>query len=177
MRRITSAIAVGAAVVGLLTACGSGGDSGNDTSSMRPPMKVAALGPFVGECGNVTDQEIATIGGLGQVTQVYKNAVGCNWQGPGLGSSSVTFASYRGSPLGREKAWVTAQGRNPETVDVGGHPGFQDATPDGTICDFAVQLGDDFFEWSTSSGAFGTPSPTPCDKNRKLAELTVQRMK
>ncbi len=177
MRRITSAIAVGAAVVGLLTACGSGDDSNSDTSSMRPPMKVAALGPFVGECGSVTDQEIATVGGLGQVTQAYKNAVGCNWQGPGLGGASVTFASYRGSPLGREKAWVTAQGRNPETVDVGGHAGFQDATPDGTICDFAVQLGDDFFEWSTSSGVFGTPSPTPCDKNRKLAELTVQRMK
>jgi hypothetical protein len=177
MRRITSALATGVAVAALLTACGSGGSSGNDTASMRPPMKVAQPGPFLGECGNVTDQEVSTVGEFGQITQEYKNSVGCSWQGPGMGGASVTFASYRGSPLGREKAWVTAQGRNPETIDVGGHSGFQDATPDGTICDLAVQLGDDFFEWSTSSGVFGTPSPTPCDKNRKLAELTVQRMK
>lgn len=177
MRRITSAIAMGAAIAALLTACGSGSSSGDDNGSVRPPMKVAAPGPFVGECGNVTDQEVGDIGGLGAIAQEYKNAVGCSWQAGGLGGASVTFASYRGSPLGRERAWVTAQGRNPETVDVGGHPGFQDATPDGTICDFAVQLGDDFFEWSTSAGAFGGHDATPCDKNRKLAELTVQRMK
>ncbi|WP_067673424.1 DUF3558 domain-containing protein [Nocardia miyunensis] len=177
MRRMTSALVTGAAIMALLTACGSGGDSNSSTSSMRPPMKVAALGPFVGECGSVTDDEVRDIGGLGQISAEYKNSVGCNWQATGLDGASVTFASYRGSPLGREKAWVTAQGRNPETIDVGGHTGFQDATPDGSICDLAVQLGDDFFEWSTSSGLFGTANATPCDKNRKLAELTVQRLK
>jgi hypothetical protein len=177
MRRITSAVVTGAAIVALLTACGSGSNSTDDSSSVRPPMKVATPGPFVGECGGVTDQEVSGIGGLGQISEEYKNAVGCSWQATGLGAASVTFASYRGSPLGRERAWVTAQGRNPETIDVGGHSGFQDATLDGSICDFAVQLGDDFFEWSTSSGVFGGHDATPCDKNRKLAELTVQRMK
>jgi hypothetical protein len=175
--RITSAIVTGMAAAVLLTACGSGGKSSNDTPAVRPPAKVAALGPFIGECGNVTDDEVRDVGGLGQVSRSFKNSVGCNWQAAGFGSPSITFASYRGSPLGREKAWVTAQGRNPEDIDVGGHPGFQDATSDGTVCDRAVQLGDDFFEWSSSAGVFGVRSANPCDKNRKLAELTVQRLK
>ncbi|MQY19222.1 putative lipoprotein LprB [Nocardia sp. RB20] len=173
---MTSAIVTGTAIAALLTACGSGGDS-NDNPSVRPPMKVAALGPFVGECGGVTDDEVRDIGGLGQISATYKNSVGCNWQASGIGGASVTFASYRGSPLGRERAWVTAQGRNPETIDVGGHSGFQDATANGDICDLAVQLGDDFFEWSTSSGLFSSGNADPCAKNRKLAELTVQRLK
>ncbi|MBF5001679.1 DUF3558 domain-containing protein [Nocardia sp. BSTN01] len=175
--RLTAAIVTGTALAALLAGCGSGDDSGSDSPSVRPPAKVAALGPFVGECGHVTDDEVRNLGGLGQISQVFKNSVGCNWQAGGIGGPSVTFASYRGSPIGREKAWVTAQGRNPESIEVGGHQGFQDASPDGTICDFAVQLGDDFFEWSTSAGAFGQVSATPCDKNRKLAELTVQRLK
>ncbi len=144
---------------------------------MRPPAKVAALGPFVGECGHVTDDEVRDLGGLQQISQTFKNSVGCNWQGSGIGGPTVTFASYRGSPIGRERAWVTIQGRNPETIDVDGRTGFQDADASGEICDLAVQLGDDFFEWSTSAGLFGTQDATPCEKNRKLAELTVQRLK
>ncbi|MFI5780446.1 DUF3558 domain-containing protein [Nocardia sp. NPDC051570] len=176
MRRISAAIVTGAAIAALLTACGSD-KSNSDSPPVRPPMKVAALGPFVGECGHVTDDEVRDLGGLGQISQTFKNSVGCNFQGGGLDGPTVTFASYRGSPIDRERAWVTAQGRNPETIDVGGHKGFQDADQTGQICDLAVQLGDDFFEWSTYAGAFGLPSPNPCDKNRKLAELTVQRLK
>ncbi|KZM70681.1 DUF3558 domain-containing protein [Nocardia terpenica] len=176
--RITAAIGTATALAALLAGCGSDGKSNTDTPAVRPPAKVAALGPFVGECGHVTDDEVRDIGGLGQVSVSFKNSVGCNWQGPGLAAATVTFASYRGSPIDRERAWVSAQGRNPENIDVGGHKGFQDATADGTICDLAVQLGDDFFEWSTAAGAIGpAPGGNPCDKNRKLAELTVQRLK
>ncbi|MBO0854074.1 MAG: DUF3558 domain-containing protein [Nocardia sp.] len=175
--RITAVIVTGAAVGMLLSGCGSGGKSGSDGPAVRPPAKVAAPGPFVGECGNVTDDEVRDLGALGQITQSFKNSVGCTWQAGGIDGPSVTFASYRGSPLGREKAWVTAQGRNPESIQVGGHQGFQDVGTDGSICDFAVQLGDDFFEWSTSAGLLATNTGNPCDKNRKLAELTVQRLK
>ena len=174
--RLTAPIACGTVIAALLAGCGSGDDSG-DSPPPRPPVKVASLGPFVGECGHVTDDEVRDIGGLGQVSQVFKNAVGCSWQAGGISGQSVTLASYRGSPIGREKAWVTAQGRNPESIEIDGHQGFQDQSSDGSICDFAVQLGDDFFEWSTSSGLIGAPSASPCDKNRKLAELTVQRLK
>ncbi|MGS2806931.1 DUF3558 domain-containing protein [Nocardia sp. MW-W600-9] len=173
--RIPSAIITGMALVVVLTSCGSGGDSDTPTGPMRPPPKVASLGPFVGECGHVTDDEVRTLAGLGQLSRVYKNATGCNWQAAGLSSPSVTFASYRGSPIEREKAWVSNVGRNPQTIDVGGRTGFQALDADAGICDLAVQLEDDFFEWSTSSGAFATAG-NPCDKARKLAELTVGRL-
>ncbi|WP_024802066.1 DUF3558 domain-containing protein [Nocardia sp. BMG51109] len=175
--RITSAIVTGTAIVALLTACGSGDDSDAPSPAVRPPMKVAALGPFTGECGSVTDDEVRDLGQLPQISRAFKNSVSCNWQSAGTTSPSVTFASYRGSPIERERAWVTAQGRNPERIEIAGHPGFQDATATGDICDLAVQLGDDFFEWSTSTGIFGQPGGDPCVKNRKLAELTVQRLK
>lgn len=174
--RLTAAIAWGTVIAALLAGCGSE-DGSDDAPSGGPPVKVASLGPFVGECGHVTDAEVSDIGGLGRVAETFKNAVGCTWKAGGIGGPSVTFASYRGSPIGREKAWVTAQGRSPEAIEVGGHSGFRASSPDGSICDLAVQLGDDFFEWSTSAGLYGAVSASPCDKNRKLAELTVQRLK
>ena len=51
-----------------------GGDSDTPTGPNRPPPKVASLGPFVGECGHVTDDEVRTLAGLGQIARVYKNA-------------------------------------------------------------------------------------------------------
>ncbi|CRY82145.1 Protein of unknown function [Nocardia farcinica] len=173
--RIPSALITGLTLVLTLSACGSGGDSGSDTP-LRPPPKVASLGPFVGECGHVTDDEVRDIAGLGTLSQVFKNSVGCNYQSAGIGSPSVTFASYRGSPIEREKAWVSNVGRAPDAIEVGGRPGFAALDPSGTVCDLAVQLDDDFFEWSMSYGFFG-PLDNPCDKTRKLAELTVARLK
>ncbi|AHH21661.1 DUF3558 domain-containing protein [Nocardia nova] len=175
--RLTAVIVTGAAVAALLAGCGSGDGADDESPSVRPPAKVAALGPFVGECGNLTDDEVRDLGGLGQVSQVFKNSVGCTWQAGGIGGPSVTFASYRGSPIDRELAWVTSQGRNPEKIEIDGKKGFQDADQNFGICDLAIQLGDDFFEWSTAAGAFGAMPGSPCDKNRKLAELTVQRLK
>ncbi|MEU7764107.1 DUF3558 domain-containing protein [Nocardia sp. NPDC049190] len=174
--RITSAIVMGTAFALLLAACGSGDGSDDTATPLRPPPKVATLGPFVGECGHVTDDEVRDLAGLGQISQALKNSVSCNWQSAGAGSTSVTFASYRGSPIAREKAWVTTQGRNPETIDVGGRVGFQALEPTGEVCDLAVQLDDDFFEWSMAFDRFTTRDSNPCDRVRKLAELTVQRL-
>ncbi|MET8873424.1 DUF3558 domain-containing protein [Nocardia sp. NPDC004278] len=173
--RIPSAIVTGLALALTLAACGSDGDSDSSNAPLRPPPKVAALGPFVGECGHVTEQEVRDIAGLTQLARVYRNSVGCNFQAAGLASPSVTFASYRGSPIDREKAWVSNVGRNPETIDVGGRKGFQALDPSGAVCDLAVQLDDDFFEWSMSYGLFSSQG-NPCDRTRKLAELTVQRL-
>lgn len=179
--RILAAWLAAAALAFSVTACGSSNAPDNRAAPVRPPMKVAALGPFTGECGGLTDDEVRAMGALVQISRTFKNSVGCTWQSAGFGSASVTFASYRGSPIDRERAWVTAQGRNPESIEVAGKTGFQDSTPDGSICDLAVSLGDDFFEWSTSAGVFGEPggptAATACARNRKMAELTVQRLK
>ncbi|GAA5100690.1 DUF3558 domain-containing protein [Nocardia iowensis] len=174
--RIGALVGCAAVLSLMLTSCGSGGDSDDTSTPLRPPPKVATLGPFVGECGHVTDDEVRDIAGLGQISQALKNSVGCNWQSAGLGSPSVTFASYRGSPIDREKAWVSTQGRNPQPINVGGRTGWQALEPNGQVCDLAVQLDDDFFEWSMSFGIFGGDG-NPCDRMRKLAELTVQRLK
>lgn len=174
--RMTSAIVTGSILVLLLSACGGKGEEA-PSGPLRPPPKVATLGPFVGECGHLTDDEVRDIGGLGTISRVFKNSVGCNWQGGGLGSASVTFASYRGSPIDREKAWVASVGREPATIDVGGRKGFQALDPRGSVCDLAIQLDDDFFEWSMSFGAFAAANQgNPCDRTRKMAELTVQRL-
>ncbi|MFE3192035.1 DUF3558 domain-containing protein [Nocardia sp. NPDC059240] len=175
--RMASAIVTGLSLVLLLSACGGKKDS-NDDPSFRPPQKVATLGPFVGECGHLTDDEVRDLGGLSSLTTVFKNSVGCNWQAGGISSSSVTFASYRGSPIDREKAWVASVGRTPDTIDVGGRKGFQALDPSNAVCDLAVQLDDDFFEWSISYGVFnsGGNLGNPCDRTRKMAELTVQRL-
>ncbi|MEU4314067.1 DUF3558 family protein [Nocardia sp. NPDC024068] len=173
--RIRSAIVLGLAAAFALTGCGTDEGSGEDEGPRGPAPKVAALGPFVGECGHVTDDEVRDIGGLGQIVQSFKNAVGCNWQAGGLAGSSITFASYRGSPLEREKAWVTTHGRPPEPITVGGRTGFAALDPSGRICDLAVQLDDDFFEWSTAFSGYDT-SGNPCDRSRALAELTIERL-
>ncbi|WP_067716371.1 DUF3558 domain-containing protein [Nocardia yamanashiensis] len=175
--RMTSALVTGLSLALLLSACGGSDDSGMPSGPVKAPPKVATLGPFVGECGHLTDDEVRDIGGLVSVSRVFKNAVGCNWQGGGIGSSSVTFASYRGSPIDREKAWVNSVGRDPQTIEVGGKKGFQALDPRGSVCDLAVQLDDDFFEWSMSYGVFGVSNQgNPCDRTRKMAELTVQRL-
>ncbi|WP_328388660.1 DUF3558 domain-containing protein [Nocardia sp. NBC_00416] len=163
--RMKSAMVAGGLALTMLMGCSSS-DSGDSDSPKGAPPKVAALGPFVGECGHVTDKEVSEILG-GAVWMTYKNSTGCRWEGSG----SMTFASYRGSPIGRERAWVSTAGRAPESIEVGGRPGFQGSW--GTICDLAVQLDDDFFEWSHQAG---TLEP-PCEASRKLAELTLQRLK
>ncbi len=139
-------------------------------------MKVAEPGPFPGECGRVSDDEVKTNGGLLQISAVFRNAVGCHWQSAGLDSAQVTFASYRGSPIDRERAWVESKDRTVETITVSGRTGFRSFGQGyaGTTCDLAVGLGDDFFEWST----FGRPQAgsEPCAGARALAELTLARM-
>ncbi|WP_327149516.1 DUF3558 domain-containing protein [Nocardia sp. NBC_01329] len=162
--RMKSAMIAGGMALTMLMGCSSSDSDDSDFSKKAPP-KVAALGPFVGECGHVTDQEVSEVLG-GPVWMSYKNSTGCRWEGSG----SMTFASYRGSPIGRERAWVTTAGRAPESIEVAGRPGFQGSW--GTICDLAVQLDDDFFEWSHQAG---TLEP-PCEAARELAELTVQRL-
>ncbi|MFC6014289.1 DUF3558 domain-containing protein [Nocardia lasii] len=172
--RFKPALVVGLACVVVSAACGSGDD--DSAGPARIPPKVSELGPFVGECGHVSDDEVRSLAGLPAVSAVFRNATGCNWQSAGTSSAVVTFASYRGSPIDRERAWVESKDRTVETITVQGRTGFQSfGTGYGsTTCDFAIGLGDDFFEWSTFG--YTVVGAEPCGAARKLAELTLGRM-
>ncbi|MFC4125906.1 DUF3558 domain-containing protein [Nocardia rhizosphaerae] len=173
--RFKPAVAVGLACVAL-AGCGSG-DSGDASGPRGNPPKVAALGPFVGECGHVSDDEVRSIAGLSQVSAVFRNAVGCNWQSAGLDSAVVTFASYRGSPIERERAWVESKDRVTESITLRGRTGFQShgSSLGTTTCDYAISLGDDFFEWSTFG--YTVAGREPCAAAEQLAELTLERLR
>ncbi len=159
----------------LLTGCGSGSsDADATTTQAAGPSKPAPLGPFFGECGSVSDDEVKTAFAVSQLPVVYRNSVGCVWEASGPQGPSVSFSWYRGSPIGREAAGSGLIGRPPEKIEVAGHSGFEGSI-DG-LCEIGVQYGDDFFHWSVTYA--GTP-PTaqPCDVARKLAELTASRAK
>lgn len=162
-----------------LAACGSDG-SGDQASSPDTvdAAQVTEPGPFFGQCGSVTDEEVTTAFGLPPFTSVTRNSVGCEWELGGSGSPSVSFSWYRGSPIGRERAGSNLIGRPATDIDVQGNPGFlassQNAAGQDYLCEIGVQFGDDFIHWSVMYAYF-PPAADPCQVGRELAELTVQR--
>lgn|SRR5574340_264689 len=160
-----------------LAGCGSGG-SGDQASSTVAATPVTAPGPFFGQCGSVTDDEVTTAFGLPPFTSVTRNSVGCEWELGGSGSPSVSFSWYRGSPIGRERAGSDLIGRPATDIDVQGHPGFmassKNAAGQDYLCEIGVQFGGDFIHWSVMYGYF-PPAADPCRVGRDLVELTVKR--
>ncbi|NNH72188.1 DUF3558 domain-containing protein [Nocardia uniformis] len=158
-----------------VSACGTTADSRPSADVPSGPVRVAELGTFVGECGYVSDDEIHSVTGLSDPTMVFRNSVTCRWFYTGI-ETDVTFASYRGSPIDRERAWEVLWGRELESVEIAGHSGFLSYSPDGDaheVCVLAVGLGDDFFEWAYRG--IGTQRAS-CAMIQRFAELTVQRL-
>ncbi|MBF6134604.1 DUF3558 domain-containing protein [Nocardia otitidiscaviarum] len=158
----------------LAGACGS--EDAREEAGDRPPVRVAAPGPFTGECGHVTDAEIRSTTGLSEPSDIFRNSVTCRWFHTAQ-HTDVTFTSYRGSPIDRERAWEALWGRDIRSLTLADHPGFLSHSPDGPtreVCVLAVQLGDDFFEWSYR-GVVTHPRAS-CDMVQHFADLTVRRM-
>ncbi|WP_430333813.1 DUF3558 domain-containing protein [Rhodococcus sp. ACT016] len=167
--------ALPAAAVLLLTGCGG---SGADERSLGDAAASTTrdAGPFFGECGSVTDDEVAKAFGVPGFATVVRNSVGCEWQSSvqdGQGSPHVSFSWYRGSPIGRERAGSELIGRPATDVEIGAHPGFVSSLS-SRLCELGVQFGDDFVHWSISY-AGAAPTADPCRAARQLAELTVER--
>lgn len=161
------------AAVLLLTGCGGGTDDGTSDAAAST---AGDAGPFFGECGSVTDDEVAQAFGVPGFGTVVRNSVGCEWQSSaqdGQGSPHVSFSWYRGSPIGRERAGSEMIGRPATDIEIDGHPGFV-ASLSSRLCELGVQFGDDFVHWSIAyTGA--APTADPCRAARHLAELTVER--
>lgn len=163
-----------AAVALVVSGCSTTKDNAPSSSGAGPSSaKVAALGPFFGECGGVTDQEVADAMGVTSFPIITRNSVGCVWEVGSLAAPHVSFSWYRGSPIGREAQGSGGIGRTPEKIEIEGHPGFKGYVAE-RLCEIGVQFGDDFIHWSVSYGGF-TPAGDVCDSAKKLADLTVAR--
>lgn len=156
--------------------CGSADDSA-DTAPTSTTPAVTEAGPLFGECGALSDDEVANAFGLGPFSSVTRNSVGCEWEAF-VGGPSVSFTWYRGSPIGRERAGSDLIGRPASDIDIGGNPGFIGSfqSPDGqtTLCEIGVQFGGDFIHWSVSYASFA-PAADACAVARDLAETSVER--
>ncbi|NUS43664.1 MAG: DUF3558 domain-containing protein [Mycobacteriaceae bacterium] len=163
------------AVAVLLSGCSSS-DSDGDAAPRPTTPKVSPLGPFFGECGNVSADEVAATVQEQKFPTVFRNSVGCVWQSAiDLSAPTVSFSWYRGSPIDRESAGSGLIGRPPEKVDIEGHKGFR-GTDGAGLCEVGLQYGDDFYHWSVSYGMQGV-STDPCQAATKLATMTAQRVK
>ncbi|MCQ4121316.1 DUF3558 domain-containing protein [Rhodococcus tibetensis] len=162
-------------VVAALAGCGGGDGSGTDTAAPPSTGQITDPGPFFGQCGSVTDDEVSKAFGMPSFTGVTRNSVGCEWETAGIGGPSVTFSWYRGSPIGRERAGSELIGRPATDIDVRGHPGFI-ASSEGILCELGVEFGGDFIHWSVMY-ADVQPAADPCKVARDLAELSVSRAK
>lgn len=177
--RIKAIVTVGALALlsgALMAGCSSGGGSTSSEAPATSTPKVSPIGPFFGECGRVTDDEVATISAQPKFPTVFRNSVGCVWQVDVLGDTPrVSFSWYRGSPIGREASGAGLIGRPTTPIQVQGHPGFR-GSETSRICEVGVQYGDDFFHWSVTSGLQDPPTDM-CSAAVKLADLTASRLK
>ncbi|MEN0133792.1 MAG: DUF3558 domain-containing protein [Rhodococcus sp. (in: high G+C Gram-positive bacteria)] len=158
-----------------LAGCGGDGDDSGSAPAAQSLPQVTDPGPFFGQCGSVTDDEVAKAFGMPPFTGVTRNSVGCEWETAGIGGPSVTFSWYRGSPIGRERAGSELIGRPATDIDIQGHPGFI-ASSEGILCELGVEFGGDFVHWSVMY-ADAQPAADPCKVARDLAELSVSRAK
>lgn len=167
-------VAAGLLPVLVLTGCGGGDDADTPaTTPTRAAPTVAQPGPFFGECGNVTDEEVRAAFAMPALPVVTRNSVGCVWEVGDPFGPSVSFSWYRGSPIGREAAGSGLIGRPPETIQIGGQPGFRGALGN-QLCEIGVQYDDNFFHWSVTY-ADVPPTANACDVAKQLAELTAER--
>ncbi|WFR73832.1 DUF3558 domain-containing protein [Prescottella defluvii] len=172
-KKLVGALLAAAAL--LLAGCGGAG-SGDAASGEASASTAHGAGPFFGECGSVTDDEVANAFGVPGFGAVVRNSVGCEWQSSaqdGQGSPHVSFSWYRGSPIGRERVGSELIGRPATDIEIGGHPGFV-ASFSSRLCELGVQFGDDFVHWSIAY-VDAAPTADPCRAARQLAELTVER--
>jgi hypothetical protein len=170
-------LALALAVVTLAAACS--GPSGQPAqlpspSTSRKPN--AAHGPLFPECGGVSDQTIAQLTHVQNLRNTARNSAGCQWLiGGRFRGPLISFAWFRGSPIGRERKTEELSRTSVDDLTIDGHTGFvaiaDDAQLGEKLCDVAIQYQDDFFEWSVEFSRKRTPDP--CDIAKELARQSI----
>jgi hypothetical protein len=164
----------------LLAAC-SGGSPEPGGQSPHPPVSSSAKpravhGPFFPDCGGVSDQTVGQLTGLPDLVNTARNSVGCQWVvGSGTAGPLVSFAWFRGSLIGRERAAEDRMRTRVDDINIDGHTGFIAVASDprlgDRLCDVGIQFQDDFFEWSIQFTR--KPFPNPCDIATQLSRRSI----
>nr|WP_296775323.1 DUF3558 domain-containing protein [Rhodococcus sp. (in: high G+C Gram-positive bacteria)] len=137
------------------------------TSSERPATEEL----FVGECGSMNDNDLATITGVPGLVSTSRNSIRCRWDAVDTGAYAM-FTWYRGSPIDRERAVAGQIGREIGVIDADGHPGFTARGTDSS-CEAGVESGDGFLHWSLNY-VYAVPPRDACDVVADLARATVE---
>ncbi|GAB17751.1 putative RNA-binding protein [Gordonia effusa NBRC 100432] len=164
-------------VVVALFVAGCGSDDPDDPTT--PTTKTQAKsGPFFGECGGVTLNEVTKETGFSGLTATVNNASVCEWASDDLRLGATTsFNWYRGSPIGREYATEKLSREVTKDITINGHSGF--IAYDTLVCEVGIQFDDDFFEWSVSAGSLMmTSAPSTeslCAAAKNLSRMSIER--
>lgn len=163
------------------SACSSGSDDagGQGNGNVATAPGKAGSGPFFGQCGGVTTEEVNTLVKLGTLTNTVNNSSVCEWSSSADRTGPVaSFNWYRGSPIGRERATEQLSRESTKDIEINGHKGF--IASDTGICEIGIGFGADFFEWSVSAGVSSLSTQAPdteqiCDATRQLATMSIER--
>lgn len=160
-------------VLACAVGCSSGDSSGPQADSPEPTQEPDTEELFVGECGSMSDQDVASIAGIPDLIAASKNGIRCRWES--ATSAYAMFTWYRGSPIDRESSVAAAIGRDVRTIDVEGHPGFT-AKGSDLSCEAGIESGDGFLHWSINY-SLTTPPRDSCLVVEDLARATVAKAK
>lgn len=166
----------------VLAGCSDGGghDGPAAPTTETAPGKAGA-GPFFGECGDVTVDDVTKVSKVAGLTNTVNNPSVCEWVtaqdqlGP-----QFSFNWYRGSPIGRERATIQLSRDSVEDITIDGNSGFIGSSTG--ICEIGIAFGADFFEWSVSYGIPEDGQTTPpvaeiCETAKTLATQTIANAK
>jgi Protein of unknown function (DUF3558) len=176
------ALAAAAALLAPLFAACSSSSSGssNQPSGTATTTANAAHGPFIPQCGGVSDQTVSQLTRVSGLVNTARNSVGCQWlAGGGILGPHFSFTWYRGSPIGRERKTEELSRASVDDLNIDGHNGFiavgSDPTLGNSLCEVGIQFQDDFFEWSISFS--DKPYPDPCDIAKELSRQSIAASK
>lgn len=163
----------GVVAVTLVSVAGCGGPTAGPPAASSAAPTDARHGPHFPLCGGIGDDAVAELTGTRGLINTGQNPTGCQWLVGGVSWPRVTFAWYRGSPIGRERKVEEMSRTRTEDVTIDGRDGFigvaHNARLGDFICEVAVGFDDDFIEWSVSFDR--KPFPDPC----QLAEELTRR--
>ncbi|OHT88717.1 DUF3558 domain-containing protein [Mycobacteroides saopaulense] len=134
---------------------GDGGDGGSPDVQVTTVPEVnngPGKGFKLGDCGGMTDGEVAAAVGNPGLKRDVDSLLGCRWStGPGTEDTSISLYWYRGSSAEKEASVARNLGHTVESVTTKSYPGYR--VSNVGLCELSAGSGPDFLHWSLQSGA------------------------